>query len=78
MPLTSKQARRLTQLVAGLNELRAEVSVEYPEAQWYLDGTGNLCLLSDGAYSSNSSNSRSHQERILASEKLSCSSGGDW
>ena len=75
MPLTSGQARRLKQLVAGLNELRAEVSAEYPKAQWYLDGTGTLCLMSDDAYSSNR---RSHQDRILASEKLLRSSGGDW
>ena len=75
MPLTSKQARRLTQLVAGLNELRVDVSAEYPEAQWYLDGTGNLCLMSDGTYGGRG---HSRQDRILASEKLSCSSGGDW
>jgi len=74
--MTRAQLATFRRLVTGLNSLLVEVKRDHPDAQWYLDGTCNLCLMSGNTW--DDTHRLPRQDRILASEKLQHAYGGDW
>lgn len=58
----------------ALNKLLKEVRRQYPRANYYLDGTGNLNLMSDDAFDQQG---RAQYDRILAAAHIEAGSG-DW
>jgi hypothetical protein len=73
--VTKKQASRFKRAIRALNDLMAEVNKTHPNACWYLDGTGNMNLMSGVSHVGGG---RQRQDRIMESVVLCGSSGGDW
>ena len=74
--LTKKQHSKIQKALVALESVRAEVEEENSvSVLWYLDGTGNLCLMEG----------RSHDEyenpnsgMIIDSFTFAKADGGDW
>lgn len=73
--LTPHEISIIRSSVKRLNKVLVSVTERYPDAQWYLDGTSNLNLMSAAPHDEFH---MARQERILMSVVLEMSSGGDW
>ena len=57
--------------------LLADAQKEHPEAEFYVDGTRNLNLLSGPSHTGKYMSEPRH-DRILARVSVKCLGGGDW
>lgn len=74
--LTAQEIREFRRCVSDLNRLITNVRQRIPDAQYYLDGSCNLNLMSGDSHTG--VQAIAHPERIMASETLYFSDGGDW
>ena len=67
--------RRLKSHATAINKILEDAKKIWPEANLYLDGTGNLNLMSGAAHEGALAEAR--YDRVLDSVKLNAD-GGDW
>lgn len=73
--IAEKLVGKLKRHCKGINNILAEAKRTFTQAEFYLDGTGNLNLMSGPHHENNSADAR--PDRILGSGNLSTDSG-DW
>lgn len=73
--MSRSRQKRLQRIADQLNKLVEDTKKTHPRAQIYLEGSGNLCLLSDDSHDNDG---RMHQERVLAGAFVPGGSGGGW
>lgn len=67
--------RKISKAVASLNEALAELQQTFPKANWYLEDSENLCLMSDETHNHQGD---AQQQNVIKVFNLNCSSGGGW
>lgn len=73
--LTRQQKAKFRKLANGMNQLLEEIRKEIPEANMYLEDSGNWHILSGDSHDRGE---RMRQDRILATERVTHSGGGAW
>lgn len=73
--MNKSQKARMDQLTNDLNVLLDEVRRIHPNANWYLEDSGNLNLMSD---ESHDSSGRARKDHVLHRSNLNRSGGGGW
>lgn len=74
--LDGPRLRRFRRLVTGLNQLMEDIRKDWPEANYYLEGEGNLLVLSGSSHEGYGEAAQPHRE--LAGEILEHAGGGGW
>lgn len=75
MKLSKIHQKRIDDAITELNCVMEEVRKKHPKANYYLEDSCNLNVLSDDSHDDNNN---SHQERIMYSVYLDHSGGGGW
>ena len=75
--ITKAQHERILAAVAELNAVREEIEKKYPDAQWYLEDSSNLNLMTGASHDSDR-NLTSRQDRVIFCYHLEASGGGGW
>ena len=79
MTLTPEQTRRFHHHVDGLNKLLQELREStMPDANYYLDGDGLFHLLSGDSHDVSAFETKSRQDRVVASHPMPHAGGGGW
>jgi len=73
--MNKSQKARMDRLVNELNTLLEEVRKVHPNANWYLEDSGNLNLMSD---ESHDSSGRARKDHVLHHSNLKNAGGGGW
>jgi ferric iron reductase protein FhuF len=78
--LTPKQSAKIRRALKALDDVRKELQSENRASfiNWYLEGQGNLNLLSDTSHDLNLTQGGQNHDAIIDSFDFKMSSGGGW